>query len=57
VILLREIQPAKYFAYDRHDDVLHQRFHNLAERAANDHTNGEIDHAPLDGKFPKFFHH
>ena len=52
-----EIEAAEDPADDRHDEVLHQRIDDLAERAADDHADGEIDHVALDREFAEFTHH
>ena len=50
-IELAEVHAAEQAAHHRHDDVFDQGFDDLLERTADDHTNGEIDNIPLDGKF------
>src|SRR6185295_16397040 len=39
-----------HHADERHDDVLHQRIDDLAERGADDHGDREIDHVALQGE-------
>ena len=43
--------------HGRHDDVGHQAVHDLLERAADHHADGEIEHAAFDGKFAELRDH
>src|SRR4030095_14471372 len=50
---VREIEAAGDAADHRHDDVLHERVDDLAERGADDYPAGEIDHAAFYREFAK----
>src|SRR5690606_3286969 len=53
--LIGEIDFApQYEADDGHDDVLHQRVDDLAERGPDDDTDREVYHVALDCKLPEF---
>ena len=52
---LREIGIADQRPDRRHQDVVHQRRHDLAERAADDYTDGHVHHVPLEGELLEFF--
>ena len=40
----------------RHDNIVHQRGRDLAERAADDDTDGHVDDVAAHGKRLEFFH-
>ena len=40
----------------RHDNIVHQRGRDLAERAADDNADGHIQHVAAHGKRLEFFH-
>ena len=54
---LRKIHIANQQANRRHDDVVHQRFDDGAKRAANHHTDGQINHIAAHGEGFELFKH
>ena len=49
-----EINSIGKYAQHRHNNVVRQRTHNLAESCADDNTNGQIEHIALGDKLLEF---
>jgi hypothetical protein len=52
-----KIQLAKRQAHDGHDQIGHHGINDLAESAADDHADREVNHVALDRKLPELLHH
>jgi hypothetical protein len=52
-----EVDAAGEFADHRHDEVGHQGLDDLAERRADDHADGKVDHVAFDRELLEFGHH
>jgi hypothetical protein len=52
-----EVQATENGTDERHDDVLHHGIDDLAERATDDHTDGQIDDVAFQGKISEFSQH
>mgnify|MGYP007091270215 CR=1 FL=1 len=51
----REVRIADEGADGRHQDVVHERRYDFAERAADDHADGHVHYVAFEGKLFEFF--
>ena len=55
ILELGEVHAPNDLSYGRHNDVVHHRTNNLAERSSNDQTDRQIDNIALHGKLFELF--
>ena len=52
---LREVGVSDQRADGRHQDVVHERRYDFAERAADDHADGHVHYVAFEGELLEFF--